>query len=365
MKANLKKRQKYGFLSNSFDVIVIVALSVAIYIAFTPLFAQAETRIVVETLSAAAGAILAAAFTWALLTRQAKAAKNNALLEKQLEILNEQMSDLASRTDELLLKARVHDMNAKNVDQKDDKGPEQHKEMRNDLSRLHHKLLTAQIPMGAVMPAEAAFALKQITNDIDDFISSLSEAKEDDIYKNIKENIVPRLHLVAQFCGHELDVVEEIELSEEKKIEIAEKLQNASQNSQEEGQSAISRKDSSMEAKLMCIKIKYDGSDEKILYNRTRAAWKTNVERARRADYILSVNQGKCIEVYKATEWLPATRSNFPHLLEDIPGRFGFEGEIAEKSIRDTYKGKKVPEQFVSKPGMASPILYNYKLQDS
>jgi len=361
MISNFKKKQKHGFFSNALDVVVVVVLSVAIYIAFTPLFAQAETKIVVETLSAAAGAILAAAFTWALLTRQAKAVKNNALLEKQLEILNEQMLDLALRTDELLLKARQHHMNAKTVDQKGEKGPEQQKEIINELSRLHHKLLTAQIPMGAVMPARAAFALKRIADDIDDLISSLSQTKEEDVYKNIKDSIVPRLHLVAQYCGYELDVVDQIELSEQDKEQIASNLNLASQDSQEEGQIAISKEDSSIEENLMCIKVQYDGSDEKILYNRTRAAWRTNVERAKRAHYVLSVNQGKCIEVYKAVKWLPATRSNFPHLLEDIPGRFGFEGEIAEKSTRDKYKNKQVPEQFVSKPGMASPILYNYK----
>lgn len=92
------------------------------------------------------------------------------------------------------------------------------------------------------------------------------------------------------------------------------------------------------------------------LYDITRGCWRINVNKACHADYAFSVYEGIIIEVYKIEKWMRAEelqRTTFPN--EEVPkGRYGFEGEIAEKGIRDKYIGKSI----VYKVGEQSPFKY-------
>ena len=97
------------------------------------------------------------------------------------------------------------------------------------------------------------------------------------------------------------------------------------------------------------------------LYEAVRCAWRVSLERANKADYILAVTDGICLEVFEPEKWLPATTSNFPRLSEDMPGRRGFVGAVAAKEMQDRYKGKHLPECMQRKKGMASPFMYNYE----
>lgn len=80
------------------------------------------------------------------------------------------------------------------------------------------------------------------------------------------------------------------------------------------------------------------------LYDITRGCWKVDIKIAQYVDYAFSVYKGTIIEVYKIEKWLRAEelqRTTLPDV--EVPkGRYGFEGEIAEKEIRDKYVGKSI-----------------------
>ena len=94
-------------------------------------------------------------------------------------------------------------------------------------------------------------------------------------------------------------------------------------------------------------------------YEAVRYAWKLNVEKAQKAEYVLAVTNGMVVGVYKPLKWMATTMANFPGIGEDIPGRYGFEGEEAPKEIKDLYIGHRVPSSF-KKKGAANPIRYGY-----
>lgn len=114
--------------------------------------------------------------------------------------------------------------------------------------------------------------------------------------------------------------------------------------------------------KVLVIKIKRSYDDNVSVYEAVRKAWKISVFRARKADLIFAVTDDLVRGVFVADEWLPATTKNFPALLEDIPGRYGFNGRDATPESKNKYLGKRLPPslQGKGKRGMASPILYNY-----
>lgn len=92
------------------------------------------------------------------------------------------------------------------------------------------------------------------------------------------------------------------------------------------------------------------------LYDITRGCWKVDIKKAQYVDYAFSVYEGTIIEVYKIEKWLRAEelqRTTLPDA--EVPkGRYGFEGEIAEKEIRDKYVGKRIEY----KKGEQSPFKY-------
>ena len=92
------------------------------------------------------------------------------------------------------------------------------------------------------------------------------------------------------------------------------------------------------------------------LYEATRYAWKIDVKKAKQAEVILPTREGLIVGAFVATEWLEATRENFPGH-EPVPGRVGFVGTEAPESMRDLYVGKRVPDE-MRKPGSANPIRY-------
>jgi hypothetical protein len=94
------------------------------------------------------------------------------------------------------------------------------------------------------------------------------------------------------------------------------------------------------------------------LYEATRFAWRLSINKAQKAEIVLSVRHGIIIGVFVAESWLPATRENFP-LREPVPGRYGFVGERANKEIEKIYLGKKLPENY-RKKGASNPIKYNF-----
>lgn len=95
---------------------------------------------------------------------------------------------------------------------------------------------------------------------------------------------------------------------------------------------------------------------ENSLYDATRFAWKIDVRRAGRAEYVLPVVQGLIVGAFIAEQWLSATEENFEGR-EPMPGRFGFIGHPAPDQIQTEYVQKRVPAT-LRKKGASNPIKY-------
>jgi len=83
------------------------------------------------------------------------------------------------------------------------------------------------------------------------------------------------------------------------------------------------------------------------LYDRTRACWKVNAERANEIDYAFAVFEGIIREVYQVDKWMPCGCT--PSIKEYIKGkeaenegRSEFVGEVAADSIRNKYVGQEI-----------------------
>lgn len=112
--------------------------------------------------------------------------------------------------------------------------------------------------------------------------------------------------------------------------------------------------------KLLFITIGNGGENDGIgLYDRVRLAWRVNFERARRATHVLAIRNGIVMEVYSNLCWAPATSANFPILNNDIPGRFGFSGEVAPIPDRELYLNRRIPSDYRLR-GASNPIRYSY-----
>lgn len=85
------------------------------------------------------------------------------------------------------------------------------------------------------------------------------------------------------------------------------------------------------------------------IYEATRESWVLSKDRAETVDYVLSVYSGIVREVFKPTKWYTVES-------EKGKARLGFEGEIAEQSVRDRYIFKSIDEYL--KKGNANPIQY-------
>lgn len=84
------------------------------------------------------------------------------------------------------------------------------------------------------------------------------------------------------------------------------------------------------------------------LYEATRRAWRTKLERAKKVKIVLSVINGIVQEVYEVSEWYPSAEYN---------NRIEFNGKPASSEIANLFRGKMIPEYY-RKKGMSSPFLY-------
>jgi len=119
--------------------------------------------------------------------------------------------------------------------------------------------------------------------------------------------------------------------------------------------------------KCMIIKIR-----PKTIYGRgsaVRWAWRANLERAERTDYVLAVETstgGKVIGVFKPDKWYKATAENdkkYGHFLnegcsEETEKRIAFQGVEADENIRRKYLDKFLPLEFSA---ATIPVRYTYE----
>ncbi len=105
-----------------------------------------------------------------------------------------------------------------------------------------------------------------------------------------------------------------------------------------------------------------DTSSLEAVYASSAVAWKLNVNRARQADYVVPVKQGRTLAVFKPTEWLAATHANFPQIVAKTnqrPDKWGFKQSPVEESVRERLvgeNGKRLPKELPF--GSGQPIRY-------
>jgi hypothetical protein len=100
-------------------------------------------------------------------------------------------------------------------------------------------------------------------------------------------------------------------------------------------------------------------ADKLPLYDATHYAWVVNPRRAQDAEVILAVRQGVIIGAFEPSEWLEATKENFPDR-DPVPGRYGFKGREAPDDVARLYLNRRVPDEY-RRPGAANPIKYTWK----
>lgn len=101
-----------------------------------------------------------------------------------------------------------------------------------------------------------------------------------------------------------------------------------------------------------------DMSDNE-LYQATRGIWKVG-KRRKKVKYVCPVYQGIIREVYKVNQWYNASTLKYDYRdlsdLSTLDGRWEFEGEVADESLREKYVGKSVRQRI--NRGSQNPIKY-------
>ena len=93
------------------------------------------------------------------------------------------------------------------------------------------------------------------------------------------------------------------------------------------------------------------------IYDAVRAAWRLDITKARTYELVLAHRHGMVIGAFRPHAWMPALRSHFPWLAEDIPKRCGFGGFTDEATVAALYVGKRVPDGYRTR-GAANPVRY-------
>lgn len=100
------------------------------------------------------------------------------------------------------------------------------------------------------------------------------------------------------------------------------------------------------------------GDESRSIYDAVRGVWRIDPEKANVRRLVLAQRRGIVIEAFRPIRpWVPATKQNFQWLTEDIPGRWGFVGEVAEMEAREKYLRRRVPDAY-RKKGAANPIRF-------
>jgi len=112
-----------------------------------------------------------------------------------------------------------------------------------------------------------------------------------------------------------------------------------------------------------CIVININGQYNRAMgttaiYNATKQAWRIDKNRRKEIQYVLSEYRGLIIEVFKVSKWYDIARPYGPQSKKAGQEYLasGFDGEVAEDSIRDKYINRSIADR--KKKGRANPISY-------
>ena len=94
----------------------------------------------------------------------------------------------------------------------------------------------------------------------------------------------------------------------------------------------------------------FRGNSRDEIYNSTKEAWVVAESKRNTVKYVLAEYTGIIIEVFEIEKWYKVKTDN------KTSNRWGFEGRIAEDSIRDKYINKSIAH--TKKQGAVNPIKY-------
>mgnify|MGYP001045471737 CR=1 FL=1 len=82
--------------------------------------------------------------------------------------------------------------------------------------------------------------------------------------------------------------------------------------------------------------------EEKVIFDLVRYCWGLNRVRAETVEYVLAIDRGVVVGVFKPLNWVPAYAAEFPDIsgIIDEPHRLAFQGERAPPDIWDFYVGQ-------------------------
>lgn len=98
------------------------------------------------------------------------------------------------------------------------------------------------------------------------------------------------------------------------------------------------------------------GSDK--IYQATKQAWRIGKNRTKSIHFVLSEFRGLIVEVFKVEEWYEITRT-YGDNCKNAGGKYtayGFNGKVADNSIRKLYINKSIADRKVQ--GRSNPISY-------
>ena len=114
---------------------------------------------------------------------------------------------------------------------------------------------------------------------------------------------------------------------------------------------------------IININKKYNrGINPEEIYKATKEAWVIGDNKTNIVKYALAEFEGIIIEVYKIKDWYRVKPKDFNDRNNDFKikanskVRWGFDGDVAEKSVRTIYLNKSIAH--VKKQGAANPIRY-------
>lgn len=90
------------------------------------------------------------------------------------------------------------------------------------------------------------------------------------------------------------------------------------------------------------------------VFEAVQAAWRMSKKEAEKRRLVLAYDGGIIQGAFRPTQWLSATKANFPQLPHDIDGRIGFYGVPAD-DVWQLYVGKRAPPR---KRGTQTPFTY-------
>ena len=111
------------------------------------------------------------------------------------------------------------------------------------------------------------------------------------------------------------------------------------------------------------INARYNRADgSTAIYNATKQAWRIGKGRINSQShpirYVLSEYRGLIIEVFKVKEWYPVKRTYGPKCAKagEQYDAYGFDGDVAEESVRSLYINKSIADRKVR--GRANPVSF-------